>query len=175
MYRLYRVTFEATSPRSAPTRTGRGLARGGAAMVLHGGGSGDGAKNKLGKASSKKAAPTAGAALAAGLKEAQKEKKTSNPHLDALDDDSDEETDPLVAACSSGKVNAVRRALAAGADACAVGNQGLTGLFIACQNGRTEMVSVLLEGKAVVDGATPEWTPLHAAVVAWVHSRVAMR
>ena len=88
-------------------------------MVLHSG-SGDGAKAGAKKTgSSKKKAGNANAALAEGLREAQREKQARQPAAEAkaqrmlgdlvekkdpLDDlDSDDETDPLCAACLLGK------------------------------------------------------------------------
>ena len=134
-------------------------------MVLHAGGSGDGAKNKASKTTVKQAKPSS-AALAAGLREAQKERADGGKsHLDALDDDSDEENDALCAACLSNKPNAVRRALSAvGTDPCVVGSQGMTPLFIASQNGRAEIVSVLLAARAdAAQGCFGGATPLYIA------------
>ena len=133
-------------------------------MVLHSG-SGDGAKNKATKTTVKHAKPTS-AALAAGLREAQKDKAATKggenkSPLDLLDSDSDEESDALCAAALEGKPNAVRKALAApGVDPNVVGSQGLTPLFIASQNGKAEIASMLLTAKAdpglaCFGGATP--------------------
>lgn len=105
-------------------------------------------------------------ALAAGLREAQLARApTRDPVVSALDELSlDEETDPLCAACESGRLNAVRRALSTGTDPCAVGSQGMTPLFIASQAGKAHIVSALLEARA--DPSQPCFggaTPLYAA------------
>ena len=101
-------------------------------------------------------------ALSAGLKEAQKEKASAKAtvSLDDLSDD-DDETNQLCAACLSGRVPVVRKALkAACTDVNAVGSQGTTPLFIASQGGHSEIVSILLAAQAdpsqaCFGGATP--------------------
>ena len=129
-------------------------------MVLHGGGGGDGAKNKATKTTVKHAKPSS-AAVIAGLKEAQQERKAAagetprqqqqqqRSALDALDSDSDEESDALCAACASKKPNTVRRALSApDVSPNVVGSQGMTPLFIASQGNSVEIVSMLLAARA---------------------------
>ena len=101
-------------------------------------------------------------ALSAGLKEAQKEKASAKAtvSLDDLSDD-DDETNQLCAACLSGRVPVVRKALKATCtDVNAVGSQGTTPLFIASQGGHSEIVSILLAAQAdpsqaCFGGATP--------------------
>jgi ankyrin repeat protein len=108
-------------------------------------------------------------ALAAGLREAQLARRPAQDSaavvISALGElSSDEETDPLCAACESGRLNAVRRVLSTGADPCAVGSQGMTPLFIASQVGNAHIVSALLEARA--DPSQPCFggaTPLYAA------------
>lgn len=125
---------------------------------------------------SAKKVKSAGAALAAGLREARRERSTQEPASlakaqrmlgglvakDPLDDlDSDEETDQLCAACLQGRAAAVRKALAApGVEVNAVGSGGMTPLYIASQDGKSEIVGLLLAAKADVGlacfgGATP--------------------
>ena len=144
-------------------------------MVLHSG-SGDGAKAGAQKTSSaKKKTGNASAALAEGLREAQREKlprelaAMAKAHRmvgdlvseDPFDDlDSDEEADPLCAACFLGKVAAVRKALAADADPNVVGSGGMTPLFASSQDGKSDIVAMLLTakadpGQACFGGATP--------------------
>ena len=110
-------------------------------------------------------------ALSAGLREAAQERQQPKDDLEKVEPpkekvdplaflDSDEEDDPLCAACSGSKLNAVRRALAAGSDPNVVGNQGTTPLFMTCQEGKEEMVAMLLAAKAdpcqkCFGGATP--------------------
>ena len=147
-------------------------------MVLHSG-SGDGAKAGAQKTgSAKKKSGNATAALAEGLREAQREKQARQPAAlakaermlgdmvekrDPLDDllDSDDETDPLCAACQLGKATAVRRALnAPDVDPNVVGSSGMTPLFMSSQDGRSEVVAMLLAAhadpaQACFGGATP--------------------
>ena len=133
----------------------------GSGGTFSGGGKSDGGSGKT--KTRQTARVVAGSAVVAGLREAQAEKQSTamKSPLDDLSDDSDEETDALCAACLSGKPNAVRRALNAGdIDVCVVGSQRMTPLFIACQNGRTEIASMLLDaradaGQACFGGATP--------------------
>ena len=145
-------------------------------MVLHGG-SGDGAKNKATKTTVKHASNTpATTALAAGLREAQKEKQASAQKvavsLDDLSDD-DDETSDLCRACNGGRPKEVRRVLSSGVDPNVVGSQGMTPLYIASQAGKRELVLMLLEGRAdpalaCFGGATPLYVACarnHADVV----------
>ena len=126
-------------------------------MVLHKS-SGDGAKASATKTSTaRRRVGNASSALAAGLREAQQE-RAANP-LDALED-SDEEENPLCAACTTGRANAVRRVLATAGDVDAVGSERTTPLFIACQGGNADIAALLLEAKAdprkaCFGGATP--------------------
>lgn len=134
-------------------------------MVLHSG-AGDGAKAGAQKTgSAKKKVGNASVALAEGLREAQREKQARAPALvekrGPLDDiDSDDETDPLCAACL-GKPAAVRKALVApNVDPNIVGSAGMTPLFQSSQDGKSEIVALLLEAKAspaqaCFGGATP--------------------
>ena len=145
-------------------------------MVLHSG-AGDGAKAGAQKTgSAKKKVGTASAALAEGLREVQREKQARAPaelakaqrvlgdlveKRDPLDDiDSDDEADPLCAACL-GKPAAVRKALAApNVNPNVVGSAGMTPLFQSCQDGKREVVALLLAakanpGQACFGGATP--------------------
>ena len=148
--------------------------------MVAGGGTGragDGAKAGAQKTgSAKKKVGNASAALAEGLREAQREKQARAPaemakaqrmlgnmveKRDPFDDiDSDDETDPLCAACL-GKPAAVRKALAApDVDPDVVGSAGMTPLFQASQDGKSEIVALLLAakaspGQACFGGATP--------------------
>ena len=104
-------------------------------MVLHGG-AGD-FSNKASKTTVKhKSSTPATAALSAGLREAKQQREQAKKATDPFDDlDSDEESDPLCAACVGGKPAAVRRALNEGADISVIGSEGMTPLFIVSQDG----------------------------------------
>ena len=77
-------------------------------------------------------------------------------------------------AAELGRVEVVRRHLAAGTDASARGGiTGLTALHQAAFHGHGEIAELLIDAKADVNAADHRgWTPLHSTVY-WGHSEIA--
>ena len=78
-----------------------------------------------------------------------------------IDSDSDDERDPLCAACAAGDAAVVAQLIASRADVDAVGSQGETPLATACLANHTDCVQLLLDAGAAPDrpsragGASP--------------------